>query len=204
MSFFHLVFNLKQTPFQSFLNCVLFIIIFHKIQLLFKFRSYGGFGRQPFLPRRNGACSIFIFTYSFVKYNSKYSMIKCNLKCLIFFRTILYFDELYKHFGSSLQKVRHWSSVKYIDLKSAHTHVFSLLFYRSWNGIKSHPHALETSVFHSQDGFFPLNFLFFYVDLFNFSVQFFCSIFLFKFFCPKSGQFYFWANFLVHNKMTPP
>ena len=60
----------------------------------------------------------------YVKYNSKYSMLKCNLKCLIFLRTIFYFDELYKHFGSSLQKRRLCSSVKYIDLKSAHTHRF--------------------------------------------------------------------------------
>ena len=41
-----------------------------------------------------------------VKYNSKYSMFKCNLKCLIFLRTIFYFDELYKHLDQACKKVR--------------------------------------------------------------------------------------------------
>ena len=59
-----------------------------------------------------------------VKYNSKYSMFKCNLKCLIFLRTIFYFDELCKHLDQAFKKVRLWSSVKYTDLKIAHTHVF--------------------------------------------------------------------------------
>ena len=59
-----------------------------------------------------------------VKYNSKYSRFKCNLKCLIFLWTIFYFDELYKHLDQACKKVRLWSSVKYTDLKSAHTHMF--------------------------------------------------------------------------------
>ena len=39
-----------------------------------------------------------------VKYNSKYSRFKCNLKCLIFLWTIFYFDELYKHLDQACKK----------------------------------------------------------------------------------------------------